>query len=281
MADKFSRIYVDIQSLLDLRLGALLKVVEDKEKLAEYINSDEYNYRGKDVFSICPNETYASIKDTKDLSLISGSVVTYILTVIRSKINNLEKRNTYFGETRAPEVVLNIYPFELTEEQTEHLRNMFFIKLETECNIKIVSMPTSELTPLFLKGNNFIACFIYSFREWGDANIKLLEVTKLTDIVLYFPSIGEGEISKEDLNNLTKLGYKDVFSYTEFLLASVAAVSFLPIVFYSNMVTAIAHLSKFDEVLKNRKLESEEVDQSALNEILKKGGFDGDSSPAV
>ncbi len=84
---------------------------------------------------------------------------------------------------------------------------------------------------------------------------------------MYFPSIAKTQPTEEELKKITKLGFKDIFNYTEFLLSSVVNINFLPTVFYSNMITAVGHLSKFDEVLKNKKLSSEETTEVDMSKV--------------
>lgn len=250
--------YVDIESLIDLRQGVLYSLIEDKEKLADFILSEEYNFRNIDNFSIVDNKEYKKAYREKDLSILQNSTVTYILTCIKSKLDNLEKRNTFYNEKKTPEVVVNTYPFTLNEKQKEQFQNLLFVKLETNTIISIVNLTPEELTPIFFSSNNFIVAFIYDFTEWMNYNSKTLESMKKQDLMLYFPSISKETVSEEELKKITSLGFKDIFSYTEFLLSSVISINFMPVIFYSNLMIAIAHLSKFDDLYKKKEMELEE-----------------------
>lgn len=265
-----SKIYVDIESLLDLRAAVLLQLVK-KDELLDYLNSEEYNFRQIDDFSVVNKDDYNRLDQDKPIDLIPCSVVTYILTSLKSKLNNLEKRNNFYNEKKVPEVLLNIYPFELSESQAKALQNMLFMKLETNTMVTIVRMSPKEVTPYFIKNSGVITTFMYSFKAWMNEHSTALEKTKLPDTIMYFPSLYHEKHDEKELQKITKLGFKDLFGYTEYLLSSVANINFLPVVFYSNLVTSSLYVDKFNDVLKDETL-SPESEQEKAN---------GDSSTKV
>lgn len=265
-----SKIYVDIASLLDLRAAVLLQLAK-KDALLEYLNSEEYNFRQIDEFPLVNKVDYDRINTEKPIDLIPCSVVTYILTSLKSKLNNLEKRNNFYNEKKVPEVLLNIYPFELSESQANILQNMLFVKLETNTMVTIIRMSPKEVTPYFIKNSGIITTFMYDFKAWMGEHSAVLEKTKLTDTLMYFPSLYHEKHDEKELQKIIKLGFKDLFGYTEYLLSSVANINFLPVVFYSNLVTASLYVDKFNDVLKDEKLATESEQEKAH----------GDSSTAV
>ena len=256
-----TKIYVDIESLFDLRQAALFDLYESKEKLGDYLNSESYNFRDCDVFEGVDMDKYKEVYGAKAVGMIPRSVVTYILMTLRSKLANIEKRNTFHNESKVPEILLNVYPFELSESHKEQMQNMLFVKLESETIISVVSMSPKELSPYFMKTSGLTACFIYDFAGWMNAHSGSLEGCKIPEVLLYFPSLYVVKPSEAEVSQITKLGFKDVFSYTEYLMSSVANFNFLPVVFYTNIVTANCYLTKFDDVLKETPLSDEKDDE--------------------
>ena len=263
-----SKIYVDLESLLDIRQAILYTLYPDQDKLMTYLDSEEYNFRQTDTFSIVNSADYDVAYKSRSTDLLPYSTITHTLISLKTKLANLEKRNIYYGETKTPEIVLNIYPFTLTTEQTEQIQNLLFVKLETNTLVTVVSISPLELSPYFIKNGSFTACFIYNFSEWMNFHSKSLEDNKLTDTILYFPAIYVSYDEKEQ-EKIVKLGFKDVFNYTEFLLSSVANINFLPTVFYSNLITASRYLKKFNQELKDTDLtqDSEKIDGDSIPEV--------------
>lgn len=258
-----SKIYVDIASLLDLRMAMLLKLV-NQEILVDYLNSEEYNFRQIDDFALADKDAYNQLTKDMPLELIPMSLITYILTSLKMKLANLEKRNNFYNEKKVPEILLNIYPFVLTEAQQNGLQNMVFVKLETNTMVSIIRMAPKDVTPYFIKTAGIITTFMYSFKDWMNVHTAALEKTKLPDVLMYFPSLGFEKQDEKQLQKITKMGFKDIFGYTEYLFSSVANINFLPVVFYSNIVTASLYIDKFNDVLKDDPL-SKESDQEKDN----------------
>lgn len=266
MIKEKGRIYVDIESLFDIRQGILYKLTT-QDKVTEYINSDEYNLREIDNFSIVDMNEYKNIYETKPVDILKYSTITYIINVLNTKVANLEKRNTYYGEKKVPEVLLNIYPFKLNKDTIETIQNTLFIKLNRRTYVEIINVPNKELSPFFIKNSSIVTCLIYNFQEWFNLHADSLREIKLLNTVLYFPSIYYNKGSLEDLKIIKNLGFKDIFSYIEFIMAEYALVNFLPIVFYSNIVTSSLYINQFNKVLLKQKLDKENIDGNSSTKI--------------
>lgn len=252
MADT-SKIYVDIESLLDLR-QAILSTFIDPKDLIEFINTEEYNFRTTDNFANVDMVQYEEIYKKPSLDLLQRSTVTFIVNTIRTKLMNLEKRNALYNETKKPEVMLNVYPFDMTQKQADVLQNLLFIKLGSCCLVSIINKPIEEVGPYFIQSMNFTACYIYRSSRWIEHHTDTLNTIKLPDTLIYFPAIYKVEENKKELSKLTKLGFKDIFGYIEFLLSSAVNINFLPIVFYNNIVTSSILVDKYNEGLSKTEL---------------------------
>lgn len=263
MSNNTSRIYVDIESLLDLRQATLSKLL-NIHKLVEFINSDEYNFRTTDSFTLVNMDEYNNIYN-KNKDLLERSTVTYILNSLLSNIKKLEQRNTFSGENTKPEVLLNIYPFDITDKEAEVIQNLLFIKLDSCCNIVLINKPNKDITPFYIVSNNIITCYIYNVTDWVNCNFDLLDKNNLAEIFIYFPTLYKSEGSKEDLAKITKLGFKDIFGYLEFIASRLVNINFLPTVFYSNIVTANAIISNYNK----------EISKTGI------GDRNGNSSPEI
>lgn len=257
-----SKIYVDIESLLDLRQAILSKLM-DTEALLDFINSDEYNFRNTDNFANVDMTKYEEVYKSMTVDILHHSTVTFIINTIRTKLMNLEKRNALYGESKSPEVVLNIYPFDMTQKQIEALQNLLFIKLDKCCFVSIINKPIKEISPYFIKNMNFTACFIYRASEWIEQHTDTLNSIKLPDTLLYFPAIYKVEDKTNEIDKIKKLGFKDVFGYVEFLLSSAVNINFLPIVFYSNIITSSILIDKYNKDLSKTSLGENDGDISS------------------
>lgn len=237
-----ARIYVDVQSLLDIRQSALIELM-GKEKALEYVTSEAYGFRDLDEFPVDMEAFRALINDPSG-QVFKNATVTYIEVVLRSKLDTLEKRNAFNQTSEMGEIILNIYPYRLSEDQANRLRDALFLKLGKVCKIVVVCESMAVWTPAYMKTMGIYAFISYSFSDWLNAHKDKLETTDLREIQLYFPAIGQKALEKDEIKQFSKLGFKDIFSYMEYILAAATKLSFLPPMFYTNIVTATAHMEK-------------------------------------
>jgi hypothetical protein len=247
MKKEYSRIYIDIESLLDIRQAILSELIPE-EKIVTYINSEEYNFREIDSFSV-DMEAYRNILRESSKILIPRSSITHMIDILETKIANIEKRNVYYGKTTAPEILLNIYPFKLNSKEIAIFENLLFIKLKNKCTITTICDPISKITPFFIKSSNIVAVFIYRFNEWISEHSESFAITKIEDTLFYFPSLYTEKPTIEDMDKIKKQGFSDVFSYLEFFFSNVLSINFLPTIFYTNKVTAGLMLNKYNKTL--------------------------------
>lgn len=249
MTDKTNKIYVDLPSLFDLRHSALFQML-DEEPLLELVSSHRYNLRECDVIEGIDNQLFQAYLATDDLRLWHSAPMTYIQVALASKVKNIERRNSFMAESSEPEVVLNVYPFQCTGQMAELIQNALFLKLGGSCVVNIVHEHPKVLTPHFLKNSGFVACFMYDLHNWLQYHAKAVQNADLKEVMMYFAAIYKTPPTKEDIKIFTKLGFKDVFSYTEYLFTGRMQLNFLPVFMYSSLVTATVFLKANEDALK-------------------------------
>ena len=257
--DDTVKILIDAPSLFDLRVGALYGLMSDTD-LAKFSVSDDYNFRDTDNFPNIDQTAYLKKLESPSSEILKTTAITYLINLVQAKVKNLEKRNTFMGTTNRPEVVLNLHPLILTETEREAIQNLLFIKLDKAVDITLVDITNKELTPQYLKSIGCVAAFIYEFTEWLSHHTDTLNNNKMPDMLMYFPTLTKVKPEPSELKELNKLGFSDPFVYTEFLYSTVINISFLPVVFYSNLVTSTLHVERLNQTLVKKPLTTGEED---------------------
>lgn len=237
-----SKIYIDIDSLMDTRQGVLMSLM-DQEDVLKMVSSEEYNTRVVDDFTI-DMTAYKHRRELGDIAYLSKSTITYMEVVLKSKLTNISKRNAFNNSSSEPEVILNTYPYRLTKKQADLVRSALFVRLDECCLITLVCDPPDVWSPGHIKSNGVYAFYAYSFGKWMQANCHKLETTDLRETQMFFACVGDERVGKEELKSIHKLGFRDIFSYTEYLLSGVTKLTMLPVVFYTNIISATAFLKK-------------------------------------
>ena len=249
MSETTSKIYLDIASLFDLRHSALYQILGE-EASTTLVTSQDYNLREMDQFPGVDPTLFAQYLQSADLRMLQHAPMSYIQVAASSKVQNIERRNAFMAETKQPEVVLNLFPFELDSAQCSLLQNALFLKLGSCCTVTLVREHPKGLSPHYLKNSGFIACFMYDLHDWLIHHTKAVEHGDLREVIMYFAPIYKEPLTKEDIKVFTKLGFKDVFSYTEYLFTGRMQLNFLPIFMYSSLVTATVFLEVHQDALK-------------------------------
>lgn len=257
---KYTTIYVDIESLLDLRQGYYATKPELYEQAADYLLSDAYNFRETDELKFLAPGEFKRAMLKPSLSYLDGSIVSYILSQIKVKIDRLEMKNKLNNEHTEPQVILNVYPFEMSIQQQRHIRDLLSYRLGGETLTHVVRLRPDEVDPGFFRDNGVASAFIYDYRQWLDLNLQKCASVPVKDVNLYFPALYPNTPSEEDLKAFKKTGHKDGFSYLETLTSGILSVSFLPVALYSSFLVATHYLSQysFDTSREMAKLTPEE-----------------------
>ena len=249
MSEKSSKIYIDIAAWFDLRHSALYQILGE-EKTLEMVCTHDYNLREQDRFEGVDEKLLKAYLECGDTRMLESAPMSYIQVAAASKIANIEKRNSFTGEGMEPEAVFNIYPFTLNEKQCELLREGIFIKLGQCCKVTIVREEPKTLSPHYLKNTGFIACFMYNLHGWLAHHATAVGSGDLKEVIMYFAAIYEKAPDKEEEKLFKKLGFKDPFSYTEYLFTGHMQLVFLPVFMYSSLVTATVFLDANKDALK-------------------------------
>ena len=235
------KIYIDIQSLMDLRHSALFHML-GQEGAHNIVLREPYNLREHDQIPEIDLELFEAYLNSTDTRMLATAPMTYLQVPLASKVQNLEKRNSFMGEVAVPEIVLNTYPFTLTAEQAEVFQNALFLKTGSSAKVTLVFEHPKGLTPHYLKNTGFAACFMYDFSQWAGYHTKAVESGDLREVLMYFPALYKVPPTEEERKVFQKLGFKDIFQYTEYLFTARVPLQFLPVFFYSSLVTATAFL---------------------------------------
>lgn len=266
MNEKTTKIYVDIQSLLDLRQSAMVDILGE-DKTIEYVSSEDYNFREVDEFPVDMQE-FKKRLNRKDASILRNSTLTYIITCLRSKLENINKRNAAMQVDGRPEILFNTYPHQLTHDQVRIVQNALFVKLETGCLINVIYEPIKTVSPQFIKNMQITACYIYDFSQWCDDHLTNVNPDDFKETILYFPAVGSKKITAQEMKSITDLGFKDVFSYTEFVMSRAVNITFLPPYFYSNIIAATRIVEELSKTLSKMKV-SEMIPDSLKEQVEK------------
>lgn len=192
------KIYIDMDSLLDTRLGVLSRLSSDGTR--NVFNNNNYWDRENEDWSqltqgVITQEVFETAwknRDTHDLKL---SRMTGIVAVIKSILGeyNRAKRDEFIDYSIALEI--NVHPYELTAEEMDVLTGILKEDiLQEDFTVLFVSIPLEELTLKYID-DQYSAVILYSFHHWIKTHCYELSHQSIKDVTMIVPRIFEHDVS--------------------------------------------------------------------------------------
>jgi hypothetical protein len=184
---KPSRLFVELDALLDTRLGTLM-IMGDKEVEAAFKHG--YYDRFSDYFEGVDYEAFKDIYKNRDKRILKSSLMTPIGRLIKdfvlTTLHNVN--NTPFH--LKPVVLVNLYPYNLTDNEANNIIQGLVSLTLGLCDIETVSLSPAQLTPLYLKSNLAIV-IMYEYDTWLEEHAKTEAWKKHTapDVTVLAPNI--------------------------------------------------------------------------------------------
>lgn len=235
-ADKLCRVIIEIDCLLDTRLGTIAKYSPD---LANTILTDTenlYHERKTDDFPGISRETFYSLYQDRDIETMFNSRPTNIIKFLIK--NHLELATNLRSQAKNETLVyqINVFPYLLTPVEQEDLilafKHWLGIK---EVIVECINFSTLDLTPKYI--DSFVSCFfMYDYWTWLNLHAEALQKTRIPDVTLFCPEIMAGIGNNfEALVELANDGGPEPFTRLKLLISEYIEILHLSIDHFSIM----------------------------------------------
>jgi hypothetical protein len=188
---KVANILVELDAILDSRLGTLYSIYPDK---IDNILKNGYHTRIIDKFSLLDK----SVDDKKieeayhnrNVDILANARITEFAAVLKGISLSMESEAITTPFIEGSKVTVNIYPYVFTVEWIEKLKDLVKNHLGVLTGVDVVSLPPESLTPSFIK-HEFDMVVLYNFQKWLKENQKALLEVKTPAVVMLAPAIYE------------------------------------------------------------------------------------------
>lgn len=163
MSNEFqsSNILVDLDSILDTRLATLQRLGTDAVQNA--LNNDYFTRIADEFENIDFKAEYAK----RDHKTLYQALVTPIISVINEFTQQTLTALVGSPFRRQPKLLLNIYPYQLDDQQTQAIvQGLAKVTLNT-IDIEVVNLNPEEITPIYVK-HNLAVMILYDYCQWLD-----------------------------------------------------------------------------------------------------------------
>lgn len=242
--EKYPKVYVSLDSLLDFRFGSLRCL--DEAYAMESLITPDYRHRKEDVFKVDMLRYKEMVKNPTIDNLVL-SPVTNIYHAIREVLANLAKSRYLIDHHDGLSIDLNIYPFYYTEKDTEDdlkyylppshlamLREDFKRLLGNTVSVNFIRKHLNDLTPNFLM-HQYSYIFMYDYNSWFVKHVMELTKTPMLKTVVYGPRLffNERTVFDPAFDELSNQGLEDPFKLTEEFVAPAVNLQLMDVIYYS------------------------------------------------
>ena len=183
--DKKQGIYISLDALLDTRMP-VLEGLGDGVLLGALENG--YFTRTVETFHGVEKEVWDKAWKERTRDALTGAVVCRTINFVNEIIIKLNSEAKHAPYHTGPKIFLNIFPYEMSEEEIEALLVGVSGATRGACDIQVVNMSYEELTPVWCDENVAIM-FMYEHNEWLDIQHEAFAKKPITGVSLIVPGI--------------------------------------------------------------------------------------------
>lgn len=193
-------IYVDLDALLDTRLGTLAFL---KNEYAVNALNDGYTSRDRDEFKDVPYDIFKKAYDKRNVETLMMSTFTDVFTLLQSCIKSTFEIAATNPNTKSLQIQVNVYPYDLTEEEMAEISTAVWSRLKEMVDVNVVKVNDAFLTPQYCK-DTYTMMIRYDYQSWLKTHhdSHAFEKVKIPEIAIVAPALYQRRPSEQELSEL-------------------------------------------------------------------------------
>lgn len=227
-----STLMVMMDTLLDTRMGTLLSLGSDV--LNHVVETSDYYTRVEDKFPEVDPQTFKTIYNNRNKDILKKSGVTQIVMMIEEYVNKMQNQNLVSPFHQIPKVVLNTYPYQLTESEIDNFKRLLVRYTNKQALVDVVHLSYESLTPSYVK-KNLSMLIMYDYHQWLEIHAanKNFETTTCPEVTVVGPMLYfNGPMKQTDILLLKKENLTP-FQSIEAVAGPLVHLTLLPVELFS------------------------------------------------
>jgi hypothetical protein len=187
-ANRQEVVYVELDVLLDTRLGTVARMAGDE--VAKAVLETGYHTRVSDRFPGVDKDAYQAQYKNRNVETLKRSFVTNAVASVRQLVAVLTEQSIKMPFHDGPAIVVNVFPYELTDTEKDELRKVIATWTEFLAPIELVRIQPEDLSPSHCK-QTYSAMFVYEYEHWfiiHKAAFKEAD-NRMPEVTMYAPAI--------------------------------------------------------------------------------------------
>lgn len=197
-------VYAELDALLDTRLGTIARI--SQEAAERVLLSGGYHKRDSDNFAEVDMQVYRDLYSKRNVETLKVSTATKAVFLLNTLVRYLKEQATVRPYHDAAKVVINTFPYELSEEEKAELGTVIATWTSGLAPVELVYMSPQQLTPLYVKQHAYSSMLMYEYDPWMSLHYspENKNAKPIQDVSIFAPAIFFSEKpSEEELQQLT------------------------------------------------------------------------------
>ena len=166
MTEKVSAVFVELDCVLDTRLATIYK--DFGASVAEQALKSNYMSRTVDKFPTIAYDDFQKAYSLRNKLTLKDALKTPLTRMIQEFVLGTFANNTNTPFHQVAKIIVNIYPYELNEDEVRLIRDIFVTVTKGKADVEVVRMTISEITPQYLK-EEVSLIVMYDYHLWLEA----------------------------------------------------------------------------------------------------------------
>jgi hypothetical protein len=196
-------VYVDIDSLLDTRLGTLALL---KNEYAVNALMNGYTSRNIDDFQDAPYEIFKKAYEKRNVDTLILSTFTDVFILLHSCIKSTFEAAATNVNTKPLQIQVNVYPYDLNEEEMAEISVAVWSRLKEMADVNVVNISDAFLTPQYCK-DTYTMMIRYDYQSWLKIHhdSHAFEKVKMPEVSVISPALYQRYPSEQELAELKEM----------------------------------------------------------------------------
>lgn len=186
LANKKSKVYVELDCLLDTRLGTIAKI--DPELVATTLTNEDYYTRDCDEFEGIDKAVFKEAYANRDKETLALSGATGFCLELGRIVLDLVAESHHNPLRGQVSVVVNVYPYQLTDDEKLMIKHSVTYHTQETVDIDIISLMPTFITADFFREDYVVAVF-YDYQQWFESQMKNIAERPLLDLSVIAPRL--------------------------------------------------------------------------------------------
>ena len=222
MKDRTEIVYVDLDCLLDTRLGTLALA---NEQWALNALKQGYHTRRMDEFPDVNRDDFKKLYAERTADVLPMSVYTNMFVFLDGILKGEFDHTASGGQGAKIEIQVNYHPYELEPEEIGALCQVISHRTMEMADVRMVNIPDGFLTPTYCR-DTYVMMIRYTYEPWIEMHVKAFEERKMPGMAFIAPALYQKTPTEAELKELNDMGL-DPLRATEVALAPLFAMRLL------------------------------------------------------